>query len=105
MEHKIYKIIRKYNIPYFIRLFLAVVFIFLSSFPIILPLFPGSVFLWVFMLVVWVIFIISAEKIKHLRKIRKWIIYYCKNIINKKIREHKMRDIKKHVKQILNKRK
>ncbi|MBT3727140.1 hypothetical protein HOG21_05710 [bacterium] len=46
MEYKLFRVLRhQVKIPLFIRFILGVFLIFLSSFPIILPLFPGSLFL------------------------------------------------------------
>ncbi len=102
MEYKIYKILRKdLKIPYLIRLFFAIFFIFISLFPIILPLFPGSIFLGIFFLVVWVIFLISAEDLKKFIKIRKSILFMFLNITKKNILKQKTKDIKRDIKHIL----
>lgn len=106
MEHKIFNYIRHWiQIPYFFRLVIWFFLISISGVPIILPIFPGSLFLGVFMLVVWLLFIIPWQKIKHVIKIRKGIFYLFQNIHRKRIVKHKMRDIKNHVIEILKEKK
>lgn len=104
MEYKIFKAFRhNVKIPYIIRLFFGILFIFLSSLPIVLPLFPGSLFCGIFMLVLGIILVVSAKKIKHVVKMRKSIIYLFKNMHKKNTIKHKIYDIKIHVMQILKK--
>lgn len=106
MEYKIYNLIRnRYKIPLFIRLIFSFFLGLLSVIPIFLPIFPWSLFVWVFMMVLSVILLIPADKIKHLIKIRKWIFYFFKNLRKDSIVKHKMKDISIHVKAILDKRK
>jgi predicted ABC-type exoprotein transport system permease subunit len=102
MEYKIFKFIR-YNtrIPFFIRLFFWVILILISIIPIILPIFPGSFFLWIFIFLVWFLLIVPWHKIRYVIKIRKWIMYLAQNFHRKIIIEHKIRDIRNHVRDIL----
>lgn len=105
MEYKIYNLIRKkYRIPFIIRIFLSFILLLVSIIPIVLPIFPWSMFVWIFMLIIAVIMFIPANKIKHLIKIRKWLFYFFKNLRKKSIIRHKMLDIKIHVRNILEKR-
>ncbi len=101
VEHKIYKFIRKYKIPFFIRVIITAILCFLWIISIILPL-PFSVPIWIILIAFWAVFIISAKDIKSIIKIRKGTMFLTKNIVNKKIRDQKIKDIKKHVRQILN---
>lgn len=102
MEYKIYKYLRHHiKIPFFIRFIFWVFLIFISSIPLILPIFPWSIVPWVLFLIVWILLIVPGHKIKHVVKIRKWILYLAKNFHNKHIIKHKMKDIKSHVKNIL----
>ena len=101
MEHKIFNKLRKYKIPLFLRVLIFIALLLIGIISILLPL-PGSAPVWIFVIVIWVIFIISAKNIKFVKKIRKWLIFFMKNIVDKKIRSHKIKDIKKHIKQILN---
>lgn len=102
MEYQIFRYIRHHiKIPFFIRFILSSFLIFLSSIPIILPLFPGSLFVWMFIFVVWFLFIIPWSKIKYVIKLRKSIFYMMSNFHRKRIIEHKMKDIKEHVRDIL----
>lgn len=104
MEYRIFKTFRhSIKIPFIIRLFFGVLFILISGVPIILPLFPWSLFFWVFLLIFWIILIVSPKKIKHVIKMRKSIIYLFKNIHKKNTIKHKIYDIKIHVMQILKK--
>lgn len=103
MEYKIHKKIRDYfNVHLYIRFCLGLILAILSLIPIILPLFPGSLFLGVFMLIVWILLVVPAKKVKHVIKLRKWIIYMFKNIHRRRVLKHKMNDISAHIKQILN---
>ena len=101
MEHKIYNIIRKYKIPLFIRVLIMVLLILFWILALFFPL-PGSAIFGIILIIIWMLFIIWVKDIKHIKKIRKWIIFFTQNIINKEIREHKIKDIKKHIKEILN---
>ena len=102
MEYKIFRFIRhNVKIPLFIRFIFGVFFIFISSLPIVLPLFPWSLFAWVVILVFWILLIVPWSKIRHVVKIRKWIIYMIKNFHKKKTLDHKMKDISDHIKEIL----
>ncbi len=104
MEYTILKTFRHtVKIPFILRLFFGVFFIIVSWIPIILPLFPWSLLVWVFLLVLWIILVISPKKIRHVIKMRKSIIYLFKNIHNKHVVRHKIYDIKIHVMQILKK--
>jgi hypothetical protein len=102
MEYKIFRFLRHgFQIPFFIRFIFSSFLIFLSSIPIILPLFPWSVFLWVFILVIWILLIVPWQKIRHVVKLRKWIVYLAQNLHRKHIIKHKMKDIRDHVRDIL----
>jgi len=101
MEYNIFNKISKYKIPLFFRIIIMIFLIIIGIAFIIFP-FPGSAIIGWLSVILWFIFIIRGKDIKFIRKIRKWIIYSIKNFKNKKIREHKIRDIKKHIKQILN---
>lgn len=106
VEHKIFKIVRnKVNIPFWIRLFFWIVFILISLVPIILPIFPGSIFIGVFFIVLWFLLIVPWHKLRHVRKMRKWIIYLAKNIHKKRIIKHKIKDFKIHIQKILKEKK
>ncbi len=102
MEHRIFNYIRHWiQIPFFFRLIIWSFLISISGIPILLPIFPGSLFLWVFILVVWLLLIIPWQKIKHVIKIRKGIVYLAQNIHRKGIIKHKIKDIRNHVMEIL----
>ena len=106
MEHKIFNYIRHWiQIPYFFRLVIWFFLISISGVPILLPIFPWSLFVGVFILVVWILLIIPGQKIKHVIKLRKWIVYLFQNIHKKRIVKHKMKDIKKHVMEIIKEKK
>jgi len=101
MEYKIYNLILKYKIPLFLRIIIMLVFFLLWFFSILLPL-PFSIPLWIFLIIIWSIFVIWVRDIKFLQKIRKGSLFFAKNIFNRNIRNYKIKDIKKHVRQILN---
>lgn len=102
MEYKILRSLRfALKLPFIIRLFFSVFFILISLVPIILPLFPGSLLVWIFILIVWILLIISPNKIKHVIKMRKSIVYLLKNIHNRRIISHKIKDIRFHVNDII----
>lgn len=102
MEYKIFRFLRNsFQIPLFIRFILASFLIFLSIIPILLPLFPGSFFLWIIILVVWILLIVPWNKIRYVIKLRKWIVYLVKNFHKENIVDQKMKDIRDHVKDIL----
>lgn len=103
MEYKIHKKIRDYfNVHIYIRFFVGLLLALFSLIPIILPIFPWSLFAWVFMLIVWVLLVVPWKKVRHVIKLRKGIIYMFKNIHRRRILKHKMNDISAHIKQILN---
>jgi len=104
MEYKIYKNLRKYQIPLFLRVIITICLIIIWLVFVIFPL-PWSAIVWWTIIIFSFIFVLEAKNIKQLVKIRKGIIHCLKNIHLKKIREHKMRDIKKHIKDILNSKK
>lgn len=104
MEYKIYKKIRKYKIPLFLRIILTICLIIIGLSLVIFP-FPWSAIVWWTIVILSFIFILEARNIKELVKIRKWIIHYLKNIHIKQTRSHKINDIKKHIKDILNSKK
>ncbi len=107
MEYKIFRALRHgIQIPLFIRFILGVFLIFVSSFPLILPLFPGSWALWLVMFLIWVMLIVPWHKVRHVIKLRKWLVYISKNLHKKhfhrnKHLDYKIRDIKAHIKEIL----
>jgi len=104
MEYKIYKNLRKYQIPLFLRVIITICLIIIWLVFVIFP-FPWSAIVWWTIIIFSFIFVLEARNIKQLVKIRKGIIHYIKNIHLKKIRKHKTRDIKKHIKDILNSKK
>lgn len=91
----------KSSIPYIIRVLLAFLLIPISLFPIILPLFPWSLFVGIAILVVWLLLFIPGKNVKHVIKLRKGIVYLCQNLHRRHMIRQKMFDIKKHVKKIL----
>lgn len=102
MEYKILRSLRfTQKLPFIIRLFFGVFFILISSIPIILPLFPWSLLIWIFILVVGTLLVVSPNKIRHVIKMRKSIVYLFMNLHNKKIIKHKINDIRIHVRDIL----
>lgn len=102
MEYKILRSLRfTQKLPFIIRLFFGVFFILISSIPIILPLFPWSLLIWIFILVVGTLLVVSPNKIRHVIKMRKSIVYLFMNLHSKKIIKHKIYDIKTHVKDII----
>lgn len=102
MEYKIFRYTRhNIKIPFFIRFILAVFLIFLSIIPIILPIFPWSIFIWLFFLVIWLMLIVPWYKIKHVVKLRKSIFYLTTNFHRKDTISYKIRDIKMHIRDIL----
>ncbi|MDD2907523.1 MAG: hypothetical protein PHH98_02675 [Candidatus Gracilibacteria bacterium] len=102
MEYKILKSLRfAQKLPFVIRLFFGVFFIVVSLVPIILPLFPGSLLVGIFILVVGVLLVVSPNKIRHVIKMRKSIIYLFMNLNNRRIIKHKINDIRIHVRDIL----
>ena len=106
MEYKIFHYMRNNSgTPFFIRLFFAVILILISIIPIFLPIFPGSLFPWIFILVLWLVRIVPSRKIKHVVKIRKSIIYLFTNFHKKHVIHHKIYDIKKQVNKIINDKK
>lgn len=103
MEYKIYFSIRQYfKFPLVIRVILSFLAFISGLFLVILP-FPGSFIPWIFLIIIWVLFLASANKIRHIIKMRKSIIYLFSNIHKNHIIRHKIYDIKKHVKKILRK--
>lgn len=102
MEYKILRSLRfTQKLPFIIRLFFGIFFILISSIPIILPLFPWSLLVWIFILVVGTLLIVSPNKIRHVIKMRKSIVYLFMNLHSKKIIKHKIYDIKTHVRDII----
>lgn len=53
------------------------------------------------MLVAGILLFVSGRKVRHVIKLRKWIVYLFKNVHKKQIIKHKIWDISKHVKDIL----
>lgn len=96
MEYSIFHNLRnKFRIPYIIRFILAVISLLIGILWIILPVIP-----WLVFFVLWILFLIPWEKIRHLIKIRKWIIYMIKNRFERRIIRYKVLDIIKHSKDI-----
>lgn len=104
MEYKIYSKIRKYKTPLFLRIILTFCLIIIWLSLVIFP-FPWSAAVWWTLVILSFILILEARKLKELVKIRKWIVHYLKNIHIKQTRIHKVNDIKKHIKDILNSKK
>jgi len=102
LEHKIFNKIRKYKIPLFLRTIIMIFFVILWLFLVLLPI-PWSALFWWWIVILWFIFILEARHIANVIKIRKWLFYFMKNYKNKKIRSHKIKDIKKHIKNIIKK--
>ncbi|MDQ7009115.1 MAG: hypothetical protein Q9M94_02390 [Candidatus Gracilibacteria bacterium] len=100
MEHKIYNKIRKYKIPLLFRIIIMVFLALLGIFMIILPI-PGSAIIGWGLVILGFIFILEVKNIKFITKIRKGLLYFLQNLKDKKIRNHKIKDIKKHIKHIL----
>ena len=69
--------------------------------PIILPVFPGSFIVGMFIMITGITLVIRPHKIKHSIKLRKSITYMFKNIHRRRTVKRKMRDIRKHVKDFL----
>ena len=106
MEYKIHKKIRNYfNVHIYIRFFLWLILGIIAIIPILLPIFPWSLFIGVFILIVWVLLVVPWKKVRHVIKLRKWLIYMFKNIHKKRIIKHKIYDISSHIKEILNEKK
>ena len=102
MEYKIHKKIRDYfNVHIYIRFFIGILLALLSLIPIILP-FPWSFPIWVVMLIFWILLVVPAQKVRHVIKLRKGVVYMMKNIHRRRILKHKMNDISLHIRQILN---
>jgi len=102
MDYKILKSLRfTQKLPFIIRLFFGVLFILIFSIPIILPLFPWSLFIWIFILIVGTLLVVSPNKIRHVIKMRKSIVYLFMNLHSRKIIKHKIYDIKTHVREII----
>lgn len=57
----------------------------------LIPPVPGFVFV-----ITWVLFLIPVDKIKDIRKIRKWFIHLLKNLHSKRIIKRKFFDFVKH---------
>ena len=103
MEYKIHKKIRDYfNVHIYIRFFIGLVLALFSLIPIVLPIFPGSLIVGVFILILWILLVVPWNKVRHVIKLRKGIIYMFRNIHRRRILKHKMNDISLHIKQILN---
>lgn len=66
---------------------------------IILPI-PWSAIIGWWLVILGFIFILEVKNIKFIKKIRKWLFYFLQNAKNKEIRNHKVRDIKKHINKI-----
>lgn len=106
MEYKIFYYMRNNSTtPFIVRLFFSVILMLISTIPIFLPIFPGSLFVWIFILVLWLIWIVPSKKVKHVIKIRKSIIYLFTNLHKKRVILHKIYDIKKQVKSIIRNKK
>ena len=61
----------------------------------LVPPVPGFVFV-----ISWLLLLIPVEKIKNIRKIRKWFVYLFKNFHKKKVIKQKFFDIFNHSKDI-----
>ena len=104
MEYKIYHKIRKYNIPLFIRIIIMVFLIVVGLLFVAIPI-PGSSIPGWWIITLSFIFVLEAKNLRFIKKIRKGLFYFIKNIKCKKTRKHKIKDIKKHIKQIIKNKK
>ncbi len=105
MEYKIFRFTRHHiKIPYFIRFIFAVLLIFIAIFPIVLPIFPWSIFPGLVLLVIWLMLIVPGHKVKHVVKLRKSLYYLTTNFHRKDTIAYKIRDIKMHIRDILDER-
>ena len=101
MEYKIFhKIRQKIKIPYFFRIIFWIILILFWVFASLIPVIPGFVFV-----TIWALLLVPADKIKSIRKIRKWFIYLFKNLHSKKIIKRKFFDFFKHWKNIIKNKK
>ncbi len=102
MEYRIFHLVRhKIRVPFFIRIIFATILFILSIPQILLPIFPGSLITGVFMFSISLLLCVPWKRVRYIIKFRKWIIYMFKNIRNKIIIKHKMRDFSSHIKKIL----
>lgn len=102
MEYKIFHYVRnKSAIPYSMRVFLSFFLIPISIIPIILPIFPWSLFVGIVLLLVGLLLFVPGQKVRHVIKLRKGIVYAMQNIHRRHLIKQKIYDIKTHVKQIL----
>lgn len=102
MEYRVYKKIRNYlKIHIYLRIFIGMIIWIIAIVPLILP-FPWSFPFWVALLVLSLLIILPGNKIRHIIKLRKWLIFLMTNFHRKAIVRHKMRDFSSHIKQILN---
>ena len=105
MEYKIYRAIRSVYIPFIIRLFVSIILIIVAVPQIIIPFYPGSWVVWVFLCVIALLFFIPWRRVRHVIKFRKSFIFMLKNIFNKKILKHKFYDLITHMRMIFRERK
>lgn len=106
MEYNIFRYMRQhFRVPYFIRSILSAFFLPIALICIVLPIFPFSLFVWVFLLIVGIILFVPWSKLRHVIKMRKSIIYLFQNIREKRIIRHKVYDIITHTKSIMRERK
>lgn len=102
MEYTVYKKIRHYlKIHIIIRYILWGIIAIAALVPLLIP-FPGSGIIWVLMIVLALLTVVPGNKIRHVIKLRKWFLYLIKNLHNKIIIRHKIRDFSSHIKEILN---
>ncbi|PZM86817.1 hypothetical protein DLH72_00030 [Candidatus Gracilibacteria bacterium] len=104
LEYRAYNLLRrKIKIPLFFRWIFSFIFLFIGISFIILPVFPGSLFVGVFLFVVGFILIVRSDRLRYLIKLRRSIVYMFSNIFKKETRAQKVRDIKKHLREIFKK--
>lgn len=104
LEYKFYKILRDNVKMPFLRWIFSILIFFVGIIFIFLP-FPWAFIPGIFMFSIWIILIIKVDKLRHLIKLRRSIIYLFSNIFKKKERTQKIRDIKKHLWDIFEKEK
>lgn len=96
MDQKFLQLLQhRAKLPKIIRYILGGIYIFASLFPIILPLFPGSIFPGIMIFLFGVGYMVSTKNLKNIIKIKKALFYMAKNISNKHILKQKYKDLKK----------
>lgn len=97
MEYKIFdKFRNKIKIPIFFRIGMAILCILIWILGTFIPVIPWAIFF-----IIWALLLIPAHKVKHLVKIRKWLVYMFQNIHERRIVRHKVMDIIIHSKDLV----